>query len=170
MIIPRTRSFIQQNLHKAIGIINPPTVIDSNKQKTIESFKGQLKAINKDQNIDFKDLQGKIILVNFWATWCPPCVSEMPSMQKLYNSYKDDVVFLFITNDSAKTTNDFLEENDYSMPCYNLSASLPEELSHDSYPTTFLINKKGNIVVNKTGGADWNGKHIKTIINQLVKE
>jgi len=170
MIIPRTRSFIQQNLHKAIGIINPPSVIEKSEQKTIQSFEGQLKAINKDQDINFKNLQGKVVFINFWATWCPPCVAEMASMQKLYNAYKDNVVFLFVTNDSTKVTNSFLQDNDYTMPCYNLESPLPEELTHRSYPTTFLIDSNGKIVINKVGGADWNSKQIKSIINQLVKE
>lgn len=170
MIIPRTRSFIQQNLHKAIGKINPPTAIEKNEQKTIELFEGQLKAINTNRDINFENLQGKVIFINFWATWCPPCVAEMASLQKLYDSHKGKAVFLFITSDSANTTNAFLRKNNYTMPCYNLESSLPKELSHKSYPTTYIIDTKGKIVINKTGGADWNTKQIKTIINQLVKE
>jgi len=170
MIIPKTRSFIQENIYKVIGKINPPNAIAIPNQKMIGKYKGELKAINTNHDIDFENLKGKVVLVNYWATWCPPCVAEMQSLQNLYNAYKDEVVFLFITTDSEVVTIDFLNKNKYTIPCYNAISNLPSELDTSSIPATFLIGKQGNIVIKKTGSADWNTKQIRTMINSLIEE
>ena len=170
MLVPKTKSFIQENIHKVIGKINPPSVIAVSEQETIGEYQGQLRGLNNSNVIDFEDLKDKVVFVNFWATWCPPCVAEMGSLQELYTKYGNDVVFLFVTNDTADVTNEFLKDHNYTMPCYTKTSDLPDILSHRSIPNTFIINKEGNIVLHKVGGADWNSKKIQLIIKDLIKE
>lgn len=170
MIIPITRNFIQQSIYKIIGKFNPIEVVDISEQKKIEEYSGVLYAVNKDETIPFSNLKGKIILINFWATWCPPCVAEMSSLQSLYTNFKNDVEFLFISNEDPEELKTFLQENNYNFPIYIPTEGLPNTLEHKSIPSTFIINKEGNAVVEKNGAADWNTKCIHNILNSLITE
>lgn len=170
LIIPKTRTFIQVNMQKLLSRVNSTSVISVEDQKVISEYTGQLKAINGKEDLDFNDLKGKVVFINFWATWCPPCIAEMQSLQELYDSYGNDVVFLFVTHDSSVKTNTFLEKNKYNMPCYSVKSALPKEFEHRTIPTTFIVNKQGNIVVEEKGAANWNSTKTHEIINQLLKE
>ena len=105
-----------------------------------------------------------------WATWCPPCVAEMPSLQDLYNDYKDQVVFVFVTSEGAEKVTPFMEKNNYNLPIYNMMSKEPDLLSTQSIPTTYLINKKGEIVIKKTGAANWNSTKVRNQLDELIKE
>ena len=72
--------------------------IEEKEQVKLLDFNWKLQNL-KGEQINMSSFKGKLIVVNFWATWCPPCVAEMPSFQKLYNDYGDRVVFLFVAND-----------------------------------------------------------------------
>lgn len=107
------------------------------------------------------DYKGKTVLLNFWATWCPPCKGEMPDLQTLYENYgynEDDLVVLGVAapnmgreGDAAAIT-DFLIENKYSFPVLmDESGSMFETFDVYSFPTTFMIDAEGNIFGYVTG-------------------
>ena len=170
VIIPKTRTFIQVNMHRVWAKISSVNVIDAEEQKTIIEYSGKLNAINTSENIDFRSLKGKVVFVNFWATWCPPCIAEMQSLQDLYNTYTNEVVFLFVTNDSSEKTNAFLQKHNYTIPCYHIGKALPRAFEHSVIPSTFIVNKQGNIVIEKDGAVNWNSEQVHEVINQLLKE
>lgn len=114
--------------------------------------------------------KGKWVLVNFWATWCPPCIAEMPAFEKLYQDYKNDVVFLFVANDDPKKVKKFITDKNYSHPVYYQLTEAPKEMLSNSLPTTYIINKQGDIVVDKTGAADWNSGKVRDMLDVLIKE
>lgn len=107
-----------------------------------------------DQNeniISLSELKGKNIILNFWASWCPPCKAELPDFEECYNVYKDDVTFLIVSLTSSYETvekaQNYINECGYSFPVYfdiYGEASLGYEL--DTIPQTFFINKHGEIV------------------------
>lgn len=117
---------------------------------------------------NFESYKGKVIVLNFWATWCPPCVAEMPSFQKLYNDYGDKVVFLFVANDDQEKVHTFLRKKEYRMPVYFQKSSVPEEISSNALPTTYIIDSNGNIVAKKVGAADWNSNKVRELLDQLL--
>jgi len=88
----------------------------------------------------------------------------------LYNDYKEKVVFLFVTNDDWETVQKFLTKNNYHLPIYNPLTQPPKELISNSIPTTYVINKQGKIVVQKTGAASWNSKTTRKMLDKLLKE
>lgn len=104
------------------------------------------------------DLKGKVVFINFWASWCPPCQAEMPSIEALYKKLaKDDrFVFLFINEDEDKQqAENYLEKNRYSIPLYSRPGNVPDEIFSGNLPTTIVINKEGKIVLKHEGIAGY---------------
>tara|TARA_R110000868_G_scaffold2525_3_gene18238 strand:+ start:575 stop:1135 length:561 start_codon:yes stop_codon:yes gene_type:complete len=144
-------------------------VIKEKDQAQLDNYDWQLIDL-KNQSFDFQKQKEKVVLVNFWATWCPPCVAEMPSMQKLYNDYKDKVVFMFVTSDNRDKVVDFIKMKEYNFPVYYPLTDEPNILSSKLLPTTYIINRKGKIVVTETGAADWNTKITRDLLDRLLEE
>lgn len=104
-------------------------------------------------------LKGKVVFINFWASWCPPCRAEMPFLDELYQKLKDDdrFVFLFINEDEDKVKAiKYLKKNHFTIPLYNRSGNVPHEIFSGALPTTIVINKEGKIVLKHEGMADYN--------------
>lgn len=104
------------------------------------------------------DLKGKVVFINFWASWCPPCQAEMPSIDALYKKLAKDerFVFLFINEDDDKgKAKSYLEMNRYTIPLYSSSGLVPDEIYSGSLPTTIVMNKEGKIVLKKEGMAGY---------------
>ncbi len=120
------------------------------------------------QTVNLESYKGQVLLINNWATWCPPCIAEMPSLVKLYPEYKDKVVFIFVAQDKPEKVNAFLKKNNWHIPVYYRQSNAPALLQSSSIPTTFVINKSGKIVVKKTGAADWNSGQVHRILDKLV--
>ena len=167
LIVPQTRTHIQIFIHKGIALINPVSSIAISKRENISSYYWEL-IDEKGYNFNFNTTKGKVVVINFWATWCPPCIAEMPSLQKLYDTYKDDVEFLFITDDSIDKIKAFKQKNNYSFPIYIRRSNGPKELITRSIPRTLLINKERQIVIDKSGAADWFSKSIQSEIEELI--
>lgn len=106
------------------------------------------------------EYKGKVVFINFWATWCPPCKEELPDIEELYKEYnlnQDEVVFIGITNPSTdeypnnsdgsiEEINAFLEENGYTFPVlFDETGEVLGDYNISAFPTTFMIDKEGNI-------------------------
>ncbi|MDP5082326.1 MAG: TlpA family protein disulfide reductase, partial [Winogradskyella sp.] len=102
LIIPQTRQPIQVLFHKGLSYINQSSLIDSS-ERNVVSYSTWKLISDENDTIDFENTKGKVVFINFWATWCPPCIAEMPSLQALYQDYNDKVIFLFITSDDFET-------------------------------------------------------------------
>lgn len=145
-----------------------PSVITDDKQEKLTDYNWNLKGLNT-ANIDFNETKNKVVFINFWATWCPPCIAEMPSIQKLYDDYKDKVTFVFISNEDWNTIDGFYIKNNYNLPTYNTLSKTPGQLKSNSIPATFIIDKKGNIVTDKKGAANWNSAKVRELLDELIK-
>ncbi|WP_298497313.1 TlpA disulfide reductase family protein [uncultured Algibacter sp.] len=166
LLFPKTRQPIQVLLHKTLAVFSP-SINDASNQIKIDDYNWRL----KDENgtvFNFEQLKDKVVLVNFWATWCPPCIAEMPSMQSLYNDYKGKIEFVFVSNEDNLKIDKFKSENDYTFKVYSPITKYPEGFNVSSIPRTFLIDKTGNIVIDKTGAANWNSKTVRTTIDKLL--
>ncbi len=168
LIIPQTRRPIQIFLNKGLALFSP-SVSNENNREILPSYNWQLKDAN-GAILNFESTKGKVVLINFWATWCPPCIAEMSSLQDLYNDYNDKIEFLFVTDDSFKVVNRFLEKNDYTFKVYQPISSTNEVFQVKSIPRTFLIDQSGKVVIDKTGAANWNSETVRNTINLLIQQ
>jgi thiol-disulfide isomerase/thioredoxin len=167
LIIPQTRTPIQVTLNKAIAIFSP-SIIDEEKRGVFEFSSWRLEDINGKQ-INFNDLEGEVVLLNFWATWCPPCVAELPHIQNLANEYGNKVKIVLVSGENPSKVSTYLNEKGFSLKSYRALDSYPEGLNISSIPRTFLIDKKGKIVIDKTGAANWNSNKVRNLIDELLK-
>ena len=110
------------------------------------------------------------MLINFWATWCPPCIAEMPSLQTLYNDYNEKVVFLFVTHDDFEAVEKFKIQREFNFEVFNPITEIPSELKTSSIPRTFVINKNGEIVIDESGAVNWNSDKVRKQLNNLLLE
>lgn len=146
-----------------------PSVEKIENSEKINTYNWQLKGLNTE-DIDFNNLKNKVVIVNFWATWCPGCGAEKPMFQKLYNDYKDKVNFVFVTNESWSEVKTYFDKTGYNLPIYN-SKNIPPQifLETNSIPASYLIDKKGNVRIKKVGAANWNSKKVRNFIDELIQ-
>lgn len=163
--IPQTRMFIQVNLQRLFSF--SPSVNAVEDQPKLHDYHWSLKTlVGVDANL--ANSKNKVVVVNVWATWCPPCVAEMPSLQKLYSQFKNDVDFYFVSDEKKERLIQFLQINNYDFPVYMPLGLAPEKLQTKSLPTTYIISKDGNIVVDNMGAADWDSDTVVDLLNILV--
>lgn len=100
-------------------------------------------------------LKGKIIVINIWATWCSPCIAEMPELQQLYNQYRKDkdVAIITIGSDETSLLSKFMTEKKYDFPVY-VDEKYLNEVGNSIYPTTWFIDKSGKVSYIKFGATD----------------
>ncbi|UOE41485.1 TlpA family protein disulfide reductase [Chryseobacterium suipulveris] len=130
----------------------------------------QLKGMNvPDANL--KDFKGKkLVLLNFWGTWCAPCREEWPTIQKLHDSKKDKVDFVLIAmQDKEEAVKKFLQENNYTVPVYMAESPVTANVLPKAFPTTFLLDKNGRILLKEDASKDWNTKSVHDMIDAMAK-
>ena len=168
MIIPQTRQQIQVFLHKGLAMFSPSEVLE-NDRKTINNYNWKLQSL-EELNYSFKQAEGKVILINFWATWCPPCIAEMPALQSLYDDYEDKIEFLLVSQEEEAIIQKFLNKHDYTFKIHKPVSNIPEMLQTKSIPRTFIISKDGSIIVDKSGAANWNSDMVRETLDRLLSE
>lgn len=145
--------------------------IDRNFNLNDEALAISLKGYNGTADTNLAELRGKVVFINFWGSWCPPCVEEMPSIQKLYESKGDQIAMVLITmKDRPEKFVPYLQENQYTMPVYEANSLLPKSLIPGSFPTTYILNKKGEIVLKEIKSKDWNAPEVHELIEKLIQE
>jgi thiol-disulfide isomerase/thioredoxin len=146
-----------------------PSIENVSDRINVPNYNWNLKGINSE-DINFTALKGKVIFVNFWATWCAPCRAEMPMIQSLYTDYKDKIAFILVTSDNEKKVETFLKNNKYNLPMYNMLSREPKQFATRSIPASYLLDKNGNIIISKIGAANWNSDKVRKTLDELIKQ
>lgn len=143
------------SLFVLIGCSDSKTVADEKKvtdEITLESL--HLTDLN-GQAMELSQLSGKRIFVNFWATWCKPCLAEMPSISAAADSLKNSgVVFLAASDEKLDRVNAFSQKNTYSFQIVSTKADI-SQLEIFALPATFIFNEKGKLLFRETGARQW---------------
>lgn len=124
---------------------------------------------------DFAEDKGKVVLINFWATWCPPCRREMPSMERLYKKYEDKGFTVLAINQMEDGDRIFnftaTLETSPTFPILLDSLSLVSQMYQvRGLPTTYLIDKKGRIRYRAIGGREFDHPDVEKVIESLLQE
>lgn len=120
------------------------------------------------------ELKGRVVLIDFWGTWCPGCVEEMPTLQRLYESYRSDpgVAFVIVSqNDSPDKVKAFVEKNHLTIPIYYIESNVPPKpLAPSVWPATYFVSPDGVLKGVHLGGADWSDESVRRYIEHLKQE
>ena len=121
---------------------------------------------------NFFNTNEKVILLNFWATWCPPCIKEIPDLQKLKKEFGSGLEVLFISVDSnfEKVVPKFLKKNKFSkLKVFNdQKLTISNKLKIKIMPTTIIINKEFKEIYRVLGYVDWQSQKYKSLIKNLL--
>lgn len=128
-----------------------------------------LKLLDKNGKlVTLEQLKGKAIFMNLWATWCPPCIAEMPSIAKLHEEMGDEAVFVMISlDDDFEKAKAFTKRKGYELPIYTLAGELPVMYQSASIPTTYIIDAAGNLALTHKGMADYSNPEFKKFLRSL---
>jgi peroxiredoxin len=153
----------EEDLFSKIGI-------QSIKNKKAPNF--YLKGLD-GKKVELKSFKGKVVFLNFWATWCGPCREEMPSMDALYQQFKEkDFVFLTISVDyeGEKAVKKFIEKYHYTFPVLLDPRSETLDLYEvKGIPTTIIIDKQGIMIGKAIGPRNWRKPEVISLLTLLLK-
>lgn len=132
-----------------------------------------LKGLN-GRKFELKDFKGKVIFLNFWATWCGPCKEEMPSIEKLYQQFiEKDFVFLTISVDyeGKKPVKEFIEKQRYTFPVLlDPKCKVLDLYEVKGIPTTIIIDKKGKMVGKAIGPRNWTSPEVFSLLALFIEK
>lgn len=138
----------------------PESEIDADYDFTLVNAAGR--------EIDFSEFKGQTIFLNFWATWCPPCVAEMPDIQSLYEKTGQEVAFVMISVDKNKfKAKEFVQNKEYDFPIYFMKSGPPAVYNTRSIPTTYIISPEGKIVGERHGMAKYDSEEFRNFLLSL---
>jgi thiol-disulfide isomerase/thioredoxin len=162
-----------QGLILKTGINAPSTKLpaDLNAQPLVPEM--DLLALD-GKKVKLSSLKGKVIFMNLWATWCGPCIAEMPSVHNLYQKLANDkdVAFVMLAvNDDEKKVKSFIKKKAFTFPVYTLVGDmLPPAFETDGIPTTFVITPDGKIAQKIVGSTDYDTDKFKNYLLSLKKK
>ena len=122
-----------------------------------------------DRKVSLHDLKGKVVVLNFWATWCPPCVEEMPSLVKMQQQMRNRVIVLAVSvDDDERSYRSFLKKNNVEL----LTVRDPRQKSNELYgtfkfPETYIIDQSGVLRRKFIGAVDWTRPDVIEYLNKL---
>lgn len=162
--IQREREVEYERLYPSLGIqrVDPPEEAEDFTLKTL-----------KGETVSLKDYRGRLIFLNFWATWCGPCRAEMPSMQRLWEEFKEeDFVILAINiQEESKLVSSFMNERGLSFPVLlDEKGKVARTYGIRGIPTTFFLNPEGEIIGKAVGARDWDSEESFQLIEELLLE
>ncbi|GAB3173021.1 TlpA family protein disulfide reductase [Telluribacter humicola] len=112
----------------------------------------------------------KLVFMNVWATWCGPCNMEMPSIQSLYDRYKnnDKIAFYIVSDEAPGTVVPFIKRKGYDLPFYQYEGMYPPQLNGDAIPRTYLL-RNGQVIAEEIGANRWDDPQVIAFIEQQLQ-
>ena len=154
----------------SVNGLSPPN-LQGTALKAPADYDWKLRDIN-DAPVDFAQFRGRPVLLNLWATWCPPCRAEMPSIAALADNpqikAKGVAIVCVSTDESAETLRQFVTGKPWAMTMLRATA-IPSVFATDGIPATFLIAPDGRVVASEIGAARWDDPSVISFLENLAK-
>ena len=165
--------FAQRGL-LATGAMNPDLELVEEYNNSIENLVTKadfsMNLINsKGEKVTMEQYRGKTIFINIWATWCPPCIAEMPSINAMYKDIDHDKIEVLMVSFDQKFEKavEFKDQKKFDFEVYRIDGRVPQMYNSQSIPTTYIIDSKGDLVFTHMGMADYNRKDFKEFLKGL---
>jgi thiol-disulfide isomerase/thioredoxin len=123
--------------------------------------------------LSLSELRGKVVFVNFWATWCLPCIEEMPAMEKLHQELQKDGLVIFAVNfqEGPERVKEFFAKHNLTFTAVlDHDGKVAERYQAWALPVSVIINKRGEIVARAMGSKDWHSDEALRYFRQLLAE
>ncbi len=119
------------------------------------------------ETVSFSDFQGKTVFLNIWASWCSPCMMEMPSIEKLHKSIDPSkVAFVILSREDEDVVRAFVEREPLDLPLY-IAEEVPSVFDSSTVPATFIIDPAGTVVFKHTGAVKWDGAASEAFLHDV---
>jgi thiol-disulfide isomerase/thioredoxin len=123
------------------------------------------------QALRIEDMRGKVLFLNVWATWCPPCREELPGIQRLHDKVEGEgVAFVLVSTESPAVVGDFVGAQPLHVPVYTAVGQLPAVLATDAIPATFIVSPRGKVVLKYVGSADWDRPVVVDFLRRVKEQ
>ncbi len=163
-VVLRPNLATSEDPFKALELIKPSRV-QAARDFTVPSPDGRA--------IKLADYRGKVVFLNFWATWCLPCREEMPTMERLYQRFKDKgfmILAVSVDAEGAQVVTPFVKEHKLTFPIgLDPKMALAERYGVRAIPSSFLVDRKGRLAALALGPRDWDSKAAHAFIESLLK-
>lgn len=146
-----------------------PPVIEKSERTQLPDYNWRLKD-EKWEFFNFEKSKGRVVFINFWASWRLPSEAELQSIQSLYNAYKGKMDFYIITNEERPPVEAFMAKHEFTFPVTYLIIGDRAPLEIPEPPFSYLIDKQGFVVVEKSGIADWDTRKVHQLLDDLLEE
>lgn len=169
LLIPSTRRVVFSGVAAVRTMVSNPAV-PAGRRVVLDDESWNWSLADLQSGVfQFRAFRGEVVFINQWATWCPPCRAEMPSIERLYRDYSDRVKFVLLTSEDPLTVKKFLERQGYKFPVF-IGQTSGSALSTRSIPSTVIIGRQGEIVVSRKGSFNWNSRKIRKLLDQMLAE
>lgn len=169
LLVPSAKALMIEGLMQ-IGLFKPDTGHQAQDSKSMDDLSALRFRDVSGKVIAIGDLKGKVVFINFWASWCPPCLAEMPSIHKMYEKFKDNNSFVFIFVDAdgdLLKAKKFMDKRKYGLPVFDVASEIPEAIFSGSLPTTVVLDKQGRVSYNESGAANYNDNKFIAFMTKL---
>lgn len=122
----------------------------------------------KGENIRLSSFEGKPLFISFWASWCVPCMAEMPSIMELEKQLGEEVTFLLINSERQLEFEEFIQNQENQAIFYRQLTKAPGPIAHNAIPATYIVDKNGQLVFEKIGASNWSGEETVEKIRKLL--
>ena len=154
-----------EDLYEALRVVKPK-IAKPAPVFTLKRLKGG--------DISLEDLKGKTVLLHFWATWCKPCIKEMPTMEKFYNTFKDkkfEILAISIDRGNVRGVESFVKMTGMTFPVLlDQDQTIRKKYFINGLPTSYLIDDKGKLKGYISGERDWSGKDAIQLMNSMINK
>lgn len=136
----------------------------------VDSVDFELPALSAGTQRTLQSFEGEVVLLNFWASWCPPCIEEMPAMQALYEDLGGEGFEIVAVNlqEDPETVRSFMDEHGFDFPVLlDRDGSVAREYGVRGIPTSYVVDPRGRLVAMYVGPYEWNGDGITEALRAL---